>query len=86
MLPINYSPTTHDIYSNPLDEKDMSQPIFKRSLTGLNSEFSFSWTGCPTKVKEPSLPDYLPVTGDRIVGFIPFPKELALYENTNGLV
>ena len=29
-------------------------------IAGLNSEFSFSWTGCHTKAKEPSLPYYLP--------------------------
>ena len=45
--------------------------IFRRSLTGLNSEFSFS-TGCLTKVKEPSLPHYLLTAGERIIGFIPF--------------
>ena len=32
--------------------------IFKLSLTNLNYEFNFSKTGCHTKVKEPSLPDY----------------------------
>ena len=31
---------------------------FKRSLTGLNSEFSFSQTSCHTKAKEHSLPYY----------------------------
>ena len=30
--------------------------FFKRSLTGLNSEFSFSKTSCLTKAEEPSLP------------------------------
>ena len=32
--------------------------IFKQSLTGSNSEFSFSQAGCYTKPKEPSLPYY----------------------------
>ena len=31
--------------------------VFKRSLTGLNSKFSFSKTSCPTKVKD-SLPNW----------------------------
>ena len=33
-----------------------TRSIFKRSLTGLNSEFSFSKTSCLTKAEEPSLP------------------------------
>ena len=45
--------------------------IFKQSLTGLNSEFSFSWTSCLTKAEEPSLSYYLPIAGGRIIGFIP---------------
>ena len=35
-----------------------TRSIFKRSLTGLNSEFSFSQTSCLTKAEEPSLPYY----------------------------
>ena len=38
-----------------------TRSIFKRSLTDLNSEFSFSYTSCLTKAEEPSLPySYLP--------------------------
>ena len=33
--------------------------IFKRSLTGLNSEFSISQTSCLTKAEEISLPYYI---------------------------
>ena len=54
--------------------------IFKRSLTGLNSEFSFSYTSCLTKAEEPSLSYYLPIAGGRIIGFIPFPRILVLCE------
>ena len=54
--------------------------ILKRSLTGLNSEFSFSLTSCLTKAEEPSLPYYLPIAGGRIIGFIPFPRVLVLCE------
>ena len=54
--------------------------IFKRSLTGLNSEFSFSETSCLTKAEEPSLPYYLHIAGGRIFGFIPFPRVLVLCE------
>ena len=54
--------------------------IFKWSLTGLNSEFSFSETSCLTKAKESSLSYYLPIAGGRIIGFIPFPRVLVLCE------
>ena len=57
-----------------------TRSIFKRSLTGLNSEFFFSKTSCPTKAKEFSLPYYLPIAGGRIIGFIPFPRVLVLCE------
>ena len=57
-----------------------TRSIFKRSLTGLNSDFSFSWTSCLTKAEERSLPYYLPIAGGRIIGFIPFPRVLVLCE------
>ena len=53
---------------------------FKQSLTGLNSEFSFSYTSCLIKAEEPSLPYYLAIAGGRIIGFIPFPRVLVLCE------
>ena len=57
-----------------------TRSIFKRSLTGFNSEFSFSETSCLTKAEEPNLPYYLPIAGGRIIGFIPFPRVLVLCE------
>ena len=42
--------------------------------------FFFSLIGYHTKVKEPSMPYYLPIAGKRIVGFIPFWKDLVLCE------
>ena len=57
-----------------------TRSIFKRSLTGLNSEFFFSKTSCLTKAEEPSLSYYLPIAGGRIIGFIPFPRVLVLCE------
>ena len=57
-----------------------TRSIFKRSLTGFNSEFSFSQTSCLTKAEETSLSYYLPIAGGRIIGFIPFPRVLELYE------
>ena len=69
------------IYPTPPLGQYMTQGhFFKRSLTGLNSEFSFSWTSCLTKAEEPSLPYYLPIAGRRIIGFIPFPKILVVCE------
>ena len=47
-----------------------TRSIFNRSLTGLNSEFSFSKTSCLTKTEEPSLLYYLPIGGGRIIEFI----------------
>ena len=57
-----------------------TRSVFKRSLTGLNSEFSFSKTCCLTKAEEPSMSYYLPIAGGRIIGFIPFPRILVLCE------
>ena len=69
------------IYPTPPLGQDMTQgQYFKRSLTGLNSEFSFSYTCCLTKAEESSLPYYLPIAGGRIIEFIPFPRVLVLCE------
>ena len=58
----------------PLGQEMTQGQFLKRSLTGLNSEFSFSLTSCLTKAEEPSLPYYLPIARGRIIGFIPFPR------------
>ena len=69
------------IFSNPSARVGYdTRSIFKQSLTGLNSEFSFSLTSCLTKAEEPSLPYYLPIAGGIIIGFIPFPRVLVLCE------
>ena len=69
---ITITPRAPLFFSPPLGQ-DMTQgQFFKRSLTGFNSEFSFSLTSCLTKAEEPSLPYYLPIAGGRIFGFIPF--------------
>ena len=57
-----------------------TQSIFMRSLTGLNSECSFSGYGCLIYAKEPSLPKHLPISGEKIMGFIPFPWVLVICE------
>ena len=55
------------IFTNPSTQAGYDiTSIFKRSLAGLNSEFSFSKTSCLTKAEEPSLPYYLPIAGGRI--------------------
>ena len=54
-----------------------TRSIFKRSLIGLKSEFSFSKTSCLTKAEEPNLPN---IARGRIIVFIPFPKVLVLCE------
>ena len=71
---LSYLPT-------PPPGQDRTQgQFFKRSLTGLNSEFSFSYTICLTKAEEPSLPYYLSIAGGRIIGFIPSLRVLVLCE------
>ena len=57
-----------------------TRSIFKRSLTGLNSQFSFSKTNCHTKAENPCLSYNLPIARGRIIGFIPFPRVLMLCE------
>ena len=57
-----------------------TRSMFKRSLSGLNSEFSFSWTSCLIEAEEHSLPYYLAIACGRIIGFIPFPRVLVLCE------
>ena len=44
------------LFTNPSAQAGYdTRSIFKRSLTGLNSEFSFFYTSCLTKAEEPSL-------------------------------
>ena len=53
---------------------------FERSLTDMNSEFSFSMVSCYASVKEPYWPFYLIIALGRFVGFIIFPRILAQCE------
>ena len=69
------------IYPNPSARAGYdTRSIFKQSLTGFNSEFSYFETSCLTQVEEPSLPYYLTIAGGRIIEFIAFPRVLVLYE------
>ena len=57
---------TKILFTNPSARAGYdTRSIFKQSLTGFNSEFSFSETSCLTKAEEPSLPYYLPIAGGR---------------------
>ena len=64
----------------PLEQNETKCQFFKQSITGLNSDFSLFYTGCHTKVKEPSLFYHLPIAEGWIVGFMPFPRVLTLCE------
>ena len=59
-LYMNANKITFIIFTNPSARAGYdTRSIFKWSLTGFNSEFSFSLTSCLTKTEEPSLPYYL---------------------------
>ena len=69
------------IYIKPFLTSRMRHNVnFKAEFNSLNSEFSFSLTGCHYKIKESSLPYYLPVAERRIVGIIYLTRILALCE------
>ena len=72
------------IFNNPSARTGYdTRSIFKQGLTGLNSEFSFSYTSFLTKAEEPSLPYYLPIARGILIGFISFPKYL--YKQSSSL-
>ena len=54
--------------------------IFKKSLTCLDSVFSFSLRSYHNMAKVLNLLNYLPISASRINGFIHFSRLLALYE------
>ena len=54
--------------------------IFKRNLISLNSEFTFSKTGCLIMAKGPHLMYYLSIDQRRMIGFIYFTRVLELCE------
>ena len=67
------------IYTRNLHTSRMRHKVnSKWSLTGLNTEFSFSNIGCNSKVKESSLVFYLFILERETVGVIHFPRVLAL--------
>ena len=54
--------------------------ILQQNMSGLNSLFSFLYTGCYIKVTNPSLLNLLPIEIGRILGFMPFPMALVRSE------
>ena len=71
IAPLSSQTQSPIIFTNPSARAGYdTRSIFKRSLTGLNSDFSFSQTSCLTKAEEPSLPYYLPIAGGRIIGLV----------------
>ena len=63
-----------------------TRSIFKRSLTGLSSEFSFSYTSCLIKAEEPSLPYYFTHSWRENNWIHTFPKGISAMWNAIGLV
>ena len=57
-------------YTSDIPEVTWYEPLYN-ILLGYN-------THTHTKIKDPSLPYYLPITGERIVEFITFPRVLTL--------
>ena len=64
----------------------VTRSIFNRSFTDLNSECPSPRPVDISKVKETSLPNYLPKAGRRIFGYILFRRVLALWKNTNRFI
>ena len=81
VIQLSSPPVPLILFTNPYARAGYdTRSIFKLSLTGFNSEFSFSKTSCLINAEEPSLSYYLPIAGGRIIGFIPFPRVLVLCE------
>ena len=67
----------YHIYPTPPLGQDMTQShFFKRSLTGLKSEFFLLRLVASPRLKNLVRPTILPIAGGRIIGFIPFPRVL----------
>ena len=69
---------THTHLTIPSHKDTPQSQFLKWSSTGLNSKFSFFKISCHTNIKKPSLPNYLPIAGGRILGSMPFPRVLVL--------
>ena len=67
------------VFTLPHHQKqDMTQgQVLSEVKTGLNSKFSFFWTGCLTEAKELSLSFYVPIAGGRTDWFMSLPREIS---------
>ena len=65
-----------NVLTQTLDQWDVAQGQFLRGETaGLNTEFSFFYSGCRTNPKEPNLPNYLSIAAEvGTEGFMPFQR------------
>ena len=80
-FPKSMSTKLHVIFiTNPSARAGFNTSLIKQSLTGLNSKFSFSKAVGHTKVKEPSLLNFLLFFIGRRIGYIPFQIVLAICE------
>ena len=59
---------------------DTRSIFFKAKFNRFEFRVAFYYTSCLTKAEKPSLPNYIPIAGGRIIGFIPFPRVLVLCE------
>ena len=74
------------IYSIPPPQVGCdTRSIFKWRSADLNTEFSFSLTGCLIKAKEPSLYYYLLIAEARRDGFMPFLRALVWSQTQTAL-
>ena len=67
------------IYQQPSTSWMSHEVNFLAEFNSLKYEASFSLTSGLTIAKESSLSVYLPISGGRIAGFIPFPNALVLW-------
>ena len=72
--------TAQEYVFTPPSQAECHILIFEQSTTYLTWEFSFSQTGCHTKVKELSLTFYSFITGMRIVRCLSFRHVFAPWE------
>ena len=70
--------------ADPFDTSRMWHKV--NFFSDLNAAFSFSETGCRSKIKESSLLYYLPIVGGKIIGYVSFPKGISATLNAYNLV
>ena len=58
----------------------MTQGQFLSGVLQVLIQFYFSYSSCLIKAEETSLHYYLPIAGEIVIGFIPFPRVLVMCE------